>query len=685
MKRKRLAQPADRVVSVKYPISNGERKARQRDYKVLSPKRFADKYRPLMLFKPVKIRYRGKDYFIQVNFCTEVFCRWFGMPQEVIAGPTRRGRYTYRYHLSGTEREIFYKEDYGDPDVDQRHRKLKDTSGSKLLVCHDEKVRTPGPPVLTKFNTRPYSNWALAEEIQRLATHDCVIPEEQEYRFHDDGCVHQGLTPFARPDLFLKRGKSRLGLQRWQCRGCQKVTNELPDQTEQSYNYNQKRNDILPLLADLVVNRVPVARACEILGISPSTYYLKLRWLHRRCLEFLERHEAKGLASLHLDELWLDVDELQYNLNNLRRKGKGGFDYDDTEIQQFETHIVACADMSTRYVFRADVAYDSDVDLNDIKWMTKDCGDDHLDIFCRRFGRFRRRFSYYPRHPSLCKADNEPEVEFETKLQQFERRTRYVPGVHVNYAYTIMAGLWLLQRAFGDVKNWRFITDDDAATQSAVKRVFAQEIKAKAAHLFVCNSKRERPVKDSFAAWRKGRRRLRRWAEGAHLSGNLQNLAVLCLAKSIKKRSLYIDIPNSNQDHPVYNGKTKRHPLPSRDEGSRNVACTTDISNLSPLDQARILMQVNNHATNSFFQDIRRRLNILERPLVTARGTNKSYIYANFNPLYAIYAVSILRVYYNYCLAFTTGRGPTKLTATPAQRLGLAKRQYGWSDVIYLK
>ncbi|MGE5559897.1 MAG: transposase [Chloroflexota bacterium] len=683
MKRKRLAQLADRVVSVKYPISNSERKARQRDYKVLSPKRFADKYRPLMLFRPVKIRYRGKDYLIQVNFCAEVFCRWFGIPQGIISDPTAKGKPTGRYRLSGTERELFYVEDYGDPDVDQRHRKHKDTSGFKQLVCNDDGL--DGPPVLTKFTTRPYSNWALAEEIQRLATHDAVVPEEQEYRFHDDGCVHQGLTPFDRPDLFLKRGKSRLGLQRWQCRGCQKLTNELPNQTEQSYNYNQKRNDILPLLADLVVNRVPVARACEILGISPSTYYLKLRWLHRRCLEFLERHEARGLRLLNLDELWLDVDELQYNLNNLRQKGKGGFAYDDTEVQQFETHIVAFADMNTRYVFRADVAYDTDIDLNDIKWTTKKYGEDHLDIFCRRFGRFRRRFSYHPRSPGLCQTDDESPAEYKIKLQQYERRKRYVPGVHVNYAYTAMAGLWLLQHAFGSVRSWRFITDDDKATQSAIKRIFVNEIKAKAAHIFICNSKRERPVKQSFAAWRKGRRRLRRWAESAHLSGNLQNLAVLCLAKSIQKRPLYIDITNGNQDYPVYNGETKRHPLHSRDEGSRNVACITDISNLSPLDQARILIRVNNHATNSFFQEIRRRLNILERPLVTARGTNKSYIYANFNPLYAIYAVSILRVYYNYCLAFTTGRGQIKLTATPAQRLGLVKRQYAWKDIIYLK
>lgn len=45
----------------------------------------------------------------------------------------------------------------------------------------------------------------------------------------------------------------------------------------------------------------------------------------------------------------------------------------------------------------------------------------------------------------------------------------------------------------------------------------------------------------------------------------------------------------------------------------------------------RTLLIVNDNATNTFIQHIRRRLSILERPLITARGDGKSYIYSNFN------------------------------------------------------
>jgi hypothetical protein len=77
-----------------------------------------------------------------------------------------------------------------------------------------------------------------------------------------------------------------------------------------------------------------------------------------------------------------------------------------------------------------------------------------------------------------------------------------------------------------------------------------------------------------------------------------------------------------------------RHPLPTQDRGFYDVDCATDLSAYSPDEIADMVLHVNNNATNAFMQQIRRRLSILERPLVTARGDGKSYIYANFNPKY---------------------------------------------------
>jgi hypothetical protein len=92
-------------------------------------------------------------------------------------------------------------------------------------------------------------------------------------------------------------------------------------------------------------------------------------------------------------------------------------------------------------------------------------------------------------------------------------------------------------------------------------------------------------------------------------------------------------------------------------------------------------MSVNDNATNTFIQQIRRRISILERPLTTARGDGKSYIYSNFNLKYAQMAMTILRIYYNFCFKTRAGKD----SKTPAQRLGIAKKQYTINDIIYMQ
>jgi hypothetical protein len=80
---------------------------------------------------------------------------------------------------------------------------------------------------------------------------------------------------------------------------------------KQSFGYHQQRNDVLHSLALALLNRTPVKRTCEILQIGSKTYYTKLKWLYRRCLEFLERHETKTLTSKSFESIWINTDKLQ--------------------------------------------------------------------------------------------------------------------------------------------------------------------------------------------------------------------------------------------------------------------------------------------------------------------------------------------------------------------------------------
>ncbi len=144
-----------------------------------------------------------------------------------------------------------------------------------------------------------------------------------------------------------------------------------------------------------MVSRVPITRTCELLEIGRGTYYDKLEFVYRRCLEFLERHEAKPIQNMDFNEMWLNTDKMTYFLNNVRKKGMGGSQYDDLEESQFPTNVVITADVLSRYVFRSDVAYDWDISLGDIAQDTVLLKEDHLNEFAKKHARFPK-YSHYP-------------------------------------------------------------------------------------------------------------------------------------------------------------------------------------------------------------------------------------------------------------------------------------------------
>lgn len=102
---------------------------------------------------------------------------------------------------------------------------------------------------------------------------------------------------------------------------------------------------------------------------------------------------------------------------------------------------------------------------------------------------------------------------------------------------------------------------------------------------------------------------------------------------------------------------------------------------ISESELAELIVQVNNRAIDNFFQEVRRRISVLERPMVSSRGDGKSYIYTNYNPKYAQQIVTIFRTFYNFCFPKKSGG---KLL-TPAQRLGITDKVFEIKDIVYFR
>lgn len=455
------------------------------------------------------------------------------------------------------------------------------------------------------------------------------------------------------------------------------MTHVLPTRRD-SYSYHQQRNEVLPAFAKLVLNRVPVKRVCEILNIGSQTYYNKLEWLYRRCLEFLERHEIQAFENKTFGSLWINTDKMIYFLNNLRKRGKGGIRYDDVEESKFPTHVIVSGDIDSMYIFRADVAFDWDVTLNTIEKDTLLYKDDHLNEYARKHARLR--FQVCPQPPT--EQDTESKSEYMAALHEFTRRGKYIDGVHVNSTYTTLAQFWLMKQMI-HAKQWRFVSDEDSSIMSALYHVFADEVRKAEAHHFLCKIDRNKSLQDSHREYIRAIEALRLWGTSKGLDHvSLAQLARMQLTELFKKRAFHEEVIINGRTYLKWAKNPINHPLPSLDQGVKYVDCTTELSAYDPEHIANMVLKVSDKATGNFMQAIRRRLSILERPLVTARGDGKSYIYTNSNPKYAQYAITILRTYYNFCLPIYSSN---KKKTTPAQQIGITNKKFDLSDIIYFK
>lgn len=643
---KRLSNYDDVNAYSEGPFTPAEMIRRHTEYNDLSSKDFKKKYRSY-IYKPAYIVINGEKHEILLNCCHDPFCKWFGLPQQ---------RYTTiksspsRYKLTG-----------------------KKANEELTMVSCCDVADTSIPGVVANSYSYSISNWSVAEEILRLIKINSISPLKSEYVFHRNTCL-SNLDPFKNPEQFYKRGKSTSNSQKYQCKGCKKITNVLPEISGR-FNYNQTLDGILLDFAKDIISRMAVKRTCEKLGIGSNTYYNKLEILYRRCLEFNELHETETFKKIKFEEIMLNTDSMIYHLNDVRLKGKGKDDIPDEIDQNLQTTLIATTDVKTGYALRADIAYDYDYSLDSLEIDTEAFHCDATYSFLRKNQRFP-----FPFVPKFTKNFSTTESEkFYINQGKFKRRQNYVKGCHVRSNYTMAAHIFMIKKMVNS-KKWYFVTDDDTPTKGIILRIYKEEVRNKNAHYFVCQYEKGLSLQEAGTRSFLTRIMLDDWAK----DNGFEDFTII-----EKARQYLTDYIDNNEIYEYYPGtkfpkqciKPIKHPLPTKSEGERNITLKTDMTDLSSEDLAKIISTVSNVTIDNFFQELRRRVNLLERPLVTARGDGKSYIYANANPKYAQYLLTIFRTFYNFCWTKETfGK-----RLTPAQKIGIAKKVYKIEDIIYFK
>ncbi len=394
-------------------------------------------------------------------------------------------------------------------------------------------------------------------------------------------------------------------------------------------------------------------------------------------MEFLELRETKALEKKTFDEMWVNTDKMVYILNNVRKKGASNKAKHSSVEKQLPTQVVISSEHHSRYVFRADVCFDWDITKQQLYSDTELYKDDHLSDFLSKNARFNQ-YGIHPMKPS--ENDTQTMHEYLNQLDEYNKRFVYVDGLHVNQTYTTVAHLWHIKQMINSPK-WRFITDEDNSLITSINRVFNEDIKNKNAYLFICKINKTLSRNDAFQEYVQSIRDLREWGKLKGIDEkDVQVLSFHYLVEQLKNHKFHK--LNFTAQGEIYHSHSKNpieHPLGMKDRGKRIIDCLTDMTHLPTHILAYFINNVNDNSVNSFLQEIRRSLSVLERPLVTSRGDGKSYIYSNFNPKYAQMSITILRTYYNFCKTFKIG----DTEETPAQRLGISNKVYEWEDIIY--
>lgn len=648
--RKILNTPEISSIEVQPIFTDAEVLDRHKDYIALSDKDFDTKYKD-KAFEPAILHDGSATDNVQYNYCSDPFCPNYGKPLKIIKARGARSIKNYNFVNAKGETRIMCN--------------IMEYTGDSSRVDND--------------STPLVSNWSVAEEIKRLKIINSIVNEKIEYVFHEPSCK-QTSTPLDKSNSFMSYGKTSAGSPRYKCKECGKVTTIKAD-TRTRLTYHQQRSDVnLDIFTD-IISRVPVRKICERNNIGASTFYLKVEYIYQKCLEFLERHESK-LSDIEFKDLYLASDSFVYMLNNIRRKGKGGKKQSESEkanANEASTYMTATGDIETAYIFRSDIAYDTSITLDDIIKDTELYHCDHTFHYLRKNDRIRH-FYYEPQEPTLL--DSESQSTYLEKKAFFDARDNFVEGLHTQQNYTVLAHFHLLRELL-EAKNYVFVTDADMVLKNSIFKVYRDKFSNYEAFYFTSLYDKTLDRNDAFTESIKIRNEVVRWATAVGLK------ATGVFDKAVAK------VENEMMYHDFFKNKTVgssilrvgannlyTHPLPAKDEGRRYINMISPKGYLSHHELAEMIVRANTRTVDNFFQEIRRHLNILERPLVGARGLGKTYIYSNYNPKYAQQLVTIYRTYYNFVKP-RKYYNTKKAFQTPAMRIGIADKPYTLKDILY--
>lgn len=560
---------------------------------------------------------------IQVNHCKSPVCRNYGVPPEQLS-VRGKNRYT-----------------------------LDRSKGIASCICTFCGVGFPLK-----------SNVGIVEEVERMTSY---LSPPGAVCCRNEACANYTTqVPVGTAGAYASFGKTAIGNPRWRCNLCAKTFSQNIKATARQREHYKNKS-----IFKLLVNKMPVRRIIEVADIDSKTFYHRLDFIHRQCQKFAA-HREHALANLAIRRLYLGVDRQDYLVNWRVRKDK----------RNIQLSAIAAVDNEHGYCFAVHLNFDPSLDSTAIQAEVEKNGDLGLPYPHRRFARLwldadhdrasarskvmKRRTFDLPAEidETYAEALRRDDIESPDAPSPVERLPEY--GMQIHGEYTMYGHFFFLKRLLGNVQKWRFFIDQDSGLRAACLAAFHNEIRDRTADAFYVRITKGLTVDEKRHLYNDAKVRFEQ-AQAAHPGMTPQEIKLLL----IKERLAAMIARGKWQD------RWLDHPFPTMSEPEKAVAYLTDLGGYDMDHQAWLYNKVSLQGVDSFFNQVRRRLSLLERPIHSK--SNKGRIwngYSPYNPGNVAKILDIMRTVHNYILTGKDGK-------TPAVRLGLAQASLDYEDIIY--
>lgn len=569
---------------------------------------------------------------IQVNFCKNPECHNFGVPASTKKQPKGPGAKKRRdnYTIIGSGR------------------------GTPMLRCS-----FCGQCPTIK------SNIGIHEELSRFW--EPLKPPSVPTCPNQD-CPNHHIGIDAGKTYYQSFGRTKAGSKRCRCKACGKtfITASLATVRHRKPHKNAA-------IFRLLVNKMPFRRICEVEGITMSTLYRKINFIHQQCTRFIGERE-RNLPSASLSRLYIGVDRQDYMINWSDAKDRRNIIF----------RAIGSADNTTGYVFGLHLNLDPSLNPKNIEREAVASGDYEKKIAYRKHARLWLRQDYveaiqkariktFAGNTASLKANIAATYENVAKRDDVEMLDNIdddlsLPndGMQVRGEYTVYGHFFFLRKLLGNTEKIRFFLDQDSAFRAACLSAFFDMIKERRCDAFYVRINTTATIDKKRQLLAENRLKLKKMKT---LYPDLMDWQIKLLLLK-EKIGQMVNI-GKWQDRWV------EHPFPNMGEPEKAMCYLTDIQGYDEDHLAWLYNKVSLHAIDRCFMQIRRRLSLLERPIGSSANLGRRWFgYAPYKPVMVSRLLDIFRVFYNFVEV-----GKNK--QTPAMRLGMAKGKISIEDIIY--